>query len=57
VAVAALTNTASPGAPFDSDNNPYLLLASSADSIQAKIVTTIPTTGGVISVVAVTGDF
>lgn len=46
-----------PGLPIDSDGNPYLLLASSADSLSVQAGTTIPTTGGLAHVVAVSGDF
>jgi membrane carboxypeptidase/penicillin-binding protein PbpC len=56
-AVNLFSTTAVPGMPLDSDGNYYLLLASTADTLQAKSPTLIPTTGGVITVTAISGDF
>lgn len=56
-AVALLNTTAIPGLPVDSDGNPYLILASSADTLTLTSGATVPTTGGLIFASAVGGDF
>ena len=56
-AVNLMSSTAVPGMPLDSDGNYYLLLASTADALQAKSPTLIGTTGGLITVTAISGDF
>lgn len=55
VSVLSVANT--PGLPLDSDGNPYLILASSADLLQMSASATVPTTGGNVYAVAVAGDF
>jgi hypothetical protein len=45
------------GLPVDSDANPYLLLASSADTVIIQSLTTIPTAATFLSAYAVAGDF
>lgn len=54
-----LGNTNVPGITLDSDGNPFLFLASSLDTLQAKTPATSSqwTTGAVINLIATTGDF
>jgi hypothetical protein len=53
-AVNLLVN--SPGLPFDSDGNPYLILKSTADTLTVKQPTTV-ITAGQINIIAIIGDF
>src|SRR5882672_337150 len=42
---------------IDGDGNPYLFLASSAQTLNITITSSIPTTGGFVSVVVTAADF
>src|SRR4029077_11223507 len=43
--------------PVDSDGNTYLILASSADTLQMSVTSTIPTATALASIITVAGDF
>lgn len=55
--VSFLNTALTPGLPIDSDGNPYLTLASTADSLVVFTFTTIPTAGGSATFIAIGGDF
>lgn len=55
-AVNLLDITKTPGLPIDADGNPYILLASSSDTLQIKALTTV-TAAKEIDVSAVGADF
>jgi len=63
VSNAGINGTTSPGSlmgsfqAIDGDGNPYLFLASSAQTLTVTITSSIPTTGGFVAVTVTAADF